>query len=59
MEFKKVNKRRKETPEKALLLALKQIEDRDYAADLESAGIKEILKLAIAFSGKKLWVRQG
>ena len=58
MEFKKVKKGIKETPEKTLLLALEQIEDRDYAADLEAAGIKKILKLAIAFRGKELWVRQ-
>lgn len=59
LEFKKVNERRKETPEQALEKAVKQMEERKYAAELEAAGVKRILKLAVAFQGKELWVRQG
>jgi len=58
LEFKKVNKRKKETPEQALDRAIKQIENKKYSADLEAAGIKDILKIAIAFQGKELWVKQ-
>ena len=61
IEFKKVDEEDedKETPETALKHALEQIEARQYAAELEAAGITDILKLAIAFRGKELWVRQG
>jgi len=61
IEFKKVDEEDedKETPETALEHALEQIEARQYAAELEAAGIRDILKLAIAFRGKELWVRQG
>ncbi|MDM8521925.1 AAA family ATPase [Desulfococcaceae bacterium HSG8] len=52
-------KKKKKTPQDALEEALKQIEDRGYAAELEAAGIRKILKLAVVFSGKKLWVKQG
>ncbi len=58
LEFKKVNTRRKETPEQALAKAIAQIETKRYTAELEDAGVTEILKLAIAFQGKELWVKQ-
>ncbi|QTA80126.1 AAA ATPase-like domain-containing protein, nuclease domain-containing [Desulfonema limicola] len=57
IEFKKVNK--KESHEKAMEKALKQIEDKNYASELQAAGIKDILKLAVVFQGKELWVREG
>ncbi|MDM8537842.1 AAA family ATPase [Desulfobacterales bacterium HSG17] len=57
LEFKKVNERKKESPEKALERAMKQIEEKKYAAELEAAGIKDIMKIAIAFKGKELWVK--
>jgi len=47
------------TPEDALREALEQIEKRGYAAELEAAGIRKILKLAVVFRGKELWVKQG
>ncbi|MEE4359824.1 MAG: AAA family ATPase [Desulfococcaceae bacterium] len=59
MEFKKVNERKKETPEQALEKALKQMEEKKYVSELEAAGIKNILKLAIVFQGKELWMKQG
>ncbi|MDM8549260.1 AAA family ATPase [Desulfobacterales bacterium HSG2] len=52
-------RKKKKTPQDALKEALKQIENRGYAAELEAAGIRKILKLAVVFSGKKLWVKQG
>lgn len=38
---------------------LRQIEERAYSDELEVAGIQKTLKLAIAFQGKNLWVKQG
>jgi hypothetical protein len=37
--------------------ALKQIEDRGYEAELTAAGVTDILKIAVAFKGKSLWVK--
>lgn len=48
-------KKKRETPQKALKAALKQ---KGYAAELEAAGILNILKLAVVFKGKELWVKQ-
>ncbi len=57
IKFKRVYE--DEKPETILKQALKQIEVRGYTAELEAAGIQNILKLAIAFQGKELWVKQG
>ncbi|MCP4105678.1 MAG: AAA family ATPase [Desulfobacteraceae bacterium] len=57
IEFKKVYEG--DTSENVLEEALKQIEEKKYAAELEAAGVKDILKLAVAFKGKELWVKQG
>ncbi|CAN2043596.1 AAA ATPase-like domain-containing protein, nuclease domain-containing [Candidatus Magnetomoraceae bacterium gMMP-1] len=59
IEFKRVYKDEGETPEGTLEDALKQIEEKQYAAELEAAGVNNILKLAIAFQGKELWIREG
>ncbi len=39
--------------------ALEQIEARQYDTEMIAAGVKDILKLAIAFRGKELWVKKG
>lgn len=59
LEFKKIDTHQHETPEQALEKAMKQIEEKRYAAELEAAGIQNILKIAIAFRGKEVWVREG
>ncbi len=59
IEFKRVYDDEAETPEKALEAALKQIESRRYAEELEGERIKETLKLAVAVRGKALEVRAG
>ncbi len=58
IEFKKVDKSLKETPEQTLERALKQIEDRKYETELKSCGVRNILKVAVAFRGKELWVKK-
>ncbi|MCP4128347.1 MAG: AAA family ATPase, partial [Gammaproteobacteria bacterium] len=57
LEFKQVYD--DEKPETVLEGALKQIRDKAYTAELEAAGVKDILRLAIAFRGKEMWLRQG
>lgn len=46
-----------DTPESVLLSALKQIEDKGYEAILRAAGVTDILKMAITFDGKRVWVK--
>jgi pyruvoyl-dependent arginine decarboxylase (PvlArgDC) len=57
IEFKKVNKKR-ETLESAADKALKQIEDKNYESELLNMGIKNILKIAMAFEGKKVMIKE-
>lgn len=51
MEFKKADN---VSLDDALVSALKQIEEKKYAQELEERGISRILKLALAFQGKKV-----
>lgn len=46
-----------DTPESVLASALQQIEDKQYAATLHAAGVTDILKMAITFDGKRVWVK--
>lgn len=55
MELKRL--RKGETVEDALTSALKQIEDKNYAAVLHAAGVKDILRMAVTFDGKRVWVK--
>ena len=57
IEFKKT--RKKETLEAAIQSALDQIENRHYEAELLERGIRDYKKLAIAFKGKDVVVREG
>ncbi|QTA81702.1 AAA ATPase-like domain-containing protein [Desulfonema limicola] len=54
IEFKMIDEEK--TPEHTLKKAMEQIEKRKYAAELEAAGVKEIIKIAVAFKGKELWL---
>ena len=58
MEFKKIDDFLKTTIEEASKIALKQIEDMKYSQELESRGIKNIIKLAIVFKGKEIEITQ-
>ena len=55
MEFKISDK---ESPSETLDKALAQIEEKKYATELEAVGIKNILKLAIAFKGKEVFYKE-
>ena len=46
-----------ETAETALDSALKQIEDKRYEAAIRQRGYDDILKLAVVFDGKRVWVK--
>ncbi len=37
--------------------ALQQIEDKQYEATLRAAGVADILKMAITFDGKRVWIK--
>lgn len=57
IEFKVV--RKKETFETALASALEQIEKKKYEAELRADGITQVLKLAMAFQGKEVKIKEG
>lgn len=42
---------------KLAAVALKQIHDKNYAADMQSHGVKTIYKYGVAFSGKKVEIK--
>jgi len=58
IEFKKANIRKHETMEQAIAVAFKQIEDKQYAKELQSLGVMQIIKLAIVFNGKEVRVEE-
>ena len=58
IEFKKVNTRRRETKDGAIAKAFQQIEEKNYAAELQHRGIQQIRKLAVVFKGKQVWVKE-
>jgi hypothetical protein len=59
MELKSVNKTRHKDFDKSIQEALKQIEDRAYAKELQAEGYNNILKLAIVSDGKLVRVQKG
>ncbi len=58
MEFKSVDVKKKETVAAAGKAALKQIEEKQYAAELLDRGIIDIKKLAVIFHGKTVHVKE-
>ncbi len=58
LEFKALDSQRGESAEQAMQMALSQIRDRDYAAELRAAGAQPIHELAVVFDGKRVWVRK-
>ncbi|MBK8257716.1 MAG: AAA family ATPase [Polyangiaceae bacterium] len=47
-----------ETPEEVLADAAKQVRDRKYATELENAGAVPVHEYAMAFDGKRVWVKR-
>jgi hypothetical protein len=59
MEFKKVDADAENAHEPVLKAALAQIDEKGYAAELAAAGVEKVLKIAVAFRGKQLWLCGG
>ena len=59
LEFKKVQTQKKETLESAAQNALKQIEEKQYAIELQALGISRVIKVGISFAGKESFVLVG
>jgi hypothetical protein len=59
LELKRVDTDAGETPEEALVVALSQIRERDYAAELRERGAAPIHLMAAVFDGKRAYVRVG
>lgn len=57
MELKLYNPMFDESVDAILDSALRQINDKQYAATLQAAGVKDILKMAVTFDGKRVWVK--
>lgn len=57
LEFKKTNDQRKESLKKAADAALAQIEKKQYEQELTAVGIRDVLKIGIAFAGKTIRMR--
>lgn len=57
MELKSETGLRENELEALAETALEQIKDKRYDAELRSDGVKNILKLGIAFSGKKVKIK--
>ena len=47
-----------ENSETVLNNALKQIDENQYDIELKSAGINDIVKIAVGFSGKDVYLKQ-
>ncbi len=57
IEFKAVNTYKKETVTAAIETALAQIEEKKYETELRERGIENIIKLAIVFIGKDVYLK--
>ncbi|MFO0759824.1 MAG: AAA family ATPase [Byssovorax sp.] len=57
MELKSVDTKRGETVERALTAAMRQLRERDYAAELRERGASPVHQLSAVFEGKRVVVR--
>ena len=57
LELKSVDTEAGETVEKAFTAALRQLRERDYAAELRERGASPIHQMAAVFEGKRVRVR--
>lgn len=56
IEIKILNRRKRETVKAAVAAALKQIRERDHAAELRACGADPIHEIGIVFDRKQVWV---
>jgi len=56
LELKVRNRQRRETVKSAMATALRQIRERDYAAELRASGAEPIHEMGVVFDGKQAWV---
>ena len=56
IELTAVDKQKRETPAKAMASALRQLRERDYAAELRAAGASPVREIGVVFEGKKVKV---
>jgi hypothetical protein len=56
LELKVVDKRRGETPAKAMTAALRQIRERGYSTDLLALGARGVREIGVVFEGKRVRV---
>jgi hypothetical protein len=59
IEFKKFDKEKDKDLERTAERALVQIEEKKYDQEFLSSGVKNILKLAMVFEGKKVLIKKG
>ncbi|KIM03612.1 MAG: hypothetical protein KU29_11430 [Sulfurovum sp. FS06-10] len=59
IELKTIDEFEEETKEKALISAVKQIEERAYVSEVEKKGYNNILAFGVVFDGKRVWVKEG
>lgn len=56
LEFKKIDKDDDKTPQAAMRSALQQIQDKQYAAELQAAGVRTRTGVGVVVDGKRVWV---
>lgn len=56
LELKVVDKRRGETPAKAMRAALRQVREKQYSAELKEAGAGMVREIGVVFDGKRVRV---
>jgi len=59
IELKTIDEFEEETKEKALMSAVKQIEERAYVSEVQKKGYENILAFGVVFDGKRVWVMEG
>ncbi|CAA6807971.1 MAG: Unknown protein [uncultured Sulfurovum sp.] len=59
IELKTIDEFEEETKEKALISAVKQIEEKAYVSEVEKKGYENILAFGVVFDGKRVWVKKG
>jgi hypothetical protein len=56
-EFKKVNRPTDKNEDDAMKSALKQIQEKQYAVELQDQGVKNIWGIGVVVEGKQVWVK--